>query len=159
MKLTTERTADQLVHFTGKVETLLATRVVNANGTVTGAWVIGLYPFTLGIITLRISAKNLAGGGTANIYVQYSPDGAGAVVDDMVSFTQITNAAMANGSYVVTLNKGGEPNQADRAVTSMTLAANSVNDGPWGDRLRVVVVAAMFGVDDTVTVQVSGNFE
>lgn len=140
----------------GKLITLLEATAITANDTGSGKTpVTGLEFTATATLLLTVSAKSLGGGGLVNVYVQYSPDG-GTTWDDLVSFTQIANAAVANGTYVAFLNARQGANAVDRATTSGTLTANQTRQIDWGDRLRVYVKAASFGVSDTVTVKVEG---
>ncbi len=97
---------------------------------------------------LTVSDKSLSAG-TVDIYLQTSFDG--ILWDDIAHFTQITSAAIPNGSYIA---KVANPrvSVADRPLRDGTLAANEVEDY-FGARLRAKRVAASFGSDDTVTVE------
>lgn len=140
----------------GKLVTLLAETVVD-DGTTDPTYstaVTLLDKYSMMVVLLTVSAKSISAG-TLNIYVQGSPD-QGTTWDDIVAFTQVTSAAVANGSYVAFVNSNGA-SVADRAVTNGTLTANSVRSIAWGDRLRVKLDPASFDGDDTVTIKVQAR--
>jgi hypothetical protein len=139
----------------GRLVTLLAaTTLTVASVTSNSTAVTGLDKYTGMNIQMTISAKSLAGGGTVNLYVQGSID-AGTKWFDIKSSTQITNAAMANGVYQVSISAiGSSIGPTAAVVADGTLAAGSIRAVPFGDRLRVKIVPASFGANDVVTIAV-----
>jgi hypothetical protein len=126
---------------------------------ITGDWQTGLDQFSRATILLTVSAKNIDASTTADVWVQYSPNN-GTTADDIAHFAQITNAAIANGTYVLYLNGGIGASAADRATTdAATLAAGQVRAVSWCDRVRVKVVAANIAGTDTITVKVGAYFQ
>ncbi len=107
---------------------------------------------------LNVASKHLAHGGTVNVYVQQSWDD-GTTWDDLVSFTQITNAAVADGNWIAQINQPATASAADRVATDGTLAAHSVQVMPWADDIRVKCVLASFAPDDSVKVTVTAIFK
>lgn len=94
-----------------------------------------------------------ATGGTLDVYVQYSPN-AGTTWVDYVHFTQLAAGA---GAVTYTANTGA-PTTTTTAVgtgTAPALAAGTVTGGPWGDQMRLLMVAgAGTTAGATVTVRV-----
>lgn len=133
--------------------TLQAAVARTLNSTINSTAVTGFGGYRQVVFLLTVSAKNLAGGGTLNVYIQASPDD-GTTWDDVVSFTQITNGAVADGTYVAAISSNPAAGFADRATRQNTLAANNKVDYIT-DQLRVSTVGAtMNGSTDTVTVKV-----
>ncbi len=135
---------------------LPATTLTVASAATAGSWFLNLDGYNRALVLLTVASKSLAGGGTVNLRVQYSPDN-GTTADDIGSFTQITNGAVADGTYIMVLNQG-TAGIADRVTTDATLAAASVRNQPWGDRMRVKYTPATFGANDTVIVTVRAWF-
>lgn len=136
---------------------LLASTTNTGDVTITGDAVLGLDKYTRALIFLTINGKTMDGGTIADIYVQYSPD-LGTTWDDIAHFAQITNAAIADGTYIMVLNQG-TAGIADRITDDgATLSANSVRNQPWGDRMRIKVVPDNFAGTDTVTLKVTAWF-
>lgn len=79
--------------------------------------------------------------------------------DDLAAFTQVSDSAVDDGSYVLFLHAGASAGAVDRAITNATLDANKKNDCSWCDRVRVVYKLAGFGETDTVTIALTGYFQ
>lgn len=137
---------------TARKSTLLAVTTFTAIGTTNALAVDAMARFKKATFKCTVANKALAGGGTVNVFVQYSPDG-GTSWDDLVSFTQITAAAFANGTREAQISGNGA-GFADRLPTDGTLAAGTIRDIDFCDRLRVKVICAAMGVNDTVDISV-----
>lgn len=142
----------------GYLEELLAETTIDDNTKVTGDAVAKLDYFTIATILLTVSAKTFDASTTLDIYVQWSPD-EGTTWDDLVAFSQITNAAVGNGTYVVFLNPLQAAGIVDRITAEETLAAHTIQSCHWCDRMRVVAVGANISGSDTITVKVEGYFK
>lgn len=144
----------------GKLVTLLDSTTVAAgdDGSVDGAWVTNLQGYTRCTLMLTVSAKTMDASTTLDVRVQYSPD-EGTTADDIVAFAQITNEAVANGKYIVVLNGVPVAGATDKAVANGTLAAGTLINIPWCDRMRVKYTKAKFAGTDTVTIKVQGYFQ
>ncbi len=142
----------------GKLYELLAATAIEDNTVVTSTPQLKLDKYTLATILLTLSAKTMDASTTLDISLQYSPDG-GTTWDDIAHFTQITDAAMANGTYILFLNALGGSGQADRATRDGSLTANSVLNIPWCDRLRVKCVGANISGSDTITALVQAYMQ
>ena len=138
----------------GTLITLLAATTVTTDATTSTTAVTGLDTYTLATILLTVAAKTMDALTTMDVYVQYSPD-AGTTWDDIAHFAQITSAAVPNGPYLLRLNGAGGLAAVDRATTNGTLAAGTVRNISWCDRLRVQLKSANFGVGDTITLTAS----
>jgi hypothetical protein len=138
----------------GELVTLLAATKIETDDEVTGAWVTGLDKYQQAVIALTLSGKVMDALTTLDVYVQTSPDG-GTTPDDLVHFTQVTNGAVPNGTYVAFLNPHQVAPIADRAVGAKALAAHSIQSLHWCDRMRVVLVPANFAGADEITVAVT----
>ena len=138
--------------------TLYKSATNTGNVALTGDAVLGIDKFSKALIILTVSGKTMAGGAVADVWVQYSPN-QGTTYDDIGHFAQITAGAIADGVYVMVLNHGSA-GIADRIVDdAATLAANSVRNQPWGDRMRIKIVPATFnGTTDTITLAVTAWF-
>jgi hypothetical protein len=102
-----------------------------------------------------------ATGGPLDVYVQGSADGGTSWVD-LVHFAQIAAAAAAAG-FIVQLTRaagsGATPIAVNATSNTPALAANKVNPGDWGDRLRYVFVAgASTSAGAAQTILVSGSY-
>ena len=146
---------EQPIKQMGSLKTLLASVAIIASGTVNNTAVTFLDPYKRAAVTLAISLKTWHAGATLDVYIQRSLDG-GVSWDDICAFSQITSAAMPNGTYVADLILSGS-SVADRVQVDGALAAHSVATvGSWGDRLRVKTIAAnLNGTTDTITVAVN----
>lgn len=133
--------------------TLLSSTTITADATTTTTAVGGLSRYRRAVVMLTVSGKTMDASTTLNVRVQYTPDG-GTTWDDLVSFSQLTNAAVADGTYVAFVNQDAA-SAADRATADGTLTANSVRSICWCDALRVKYVSANFAGSDTVTIAVS----
>jgi len=80
-----------------------------------------------------------ATGGTLDVYLQFSPD-AGQSWDDLAHFAQLAAAAPA-ATYTLTTSMRPSTITTIGTGLSPALAANTVAGGPWGDRIRLVMVA------------------
>ena len=128
-----------------------ATPITDASGPTNISSVLGLGGFSALLVLLTVASKSVSAG-TLNIYVQTSPDD-GITWDDVISFTQLTAGAVANGSYVAKVVNVPTAGFTDRVVASGALAANSKVDY-FCDQVRVRYVPAAFDADDTVTITV-----
>jgi len=138
----------------GTLKTLLAATAIVADATTNHTPVTRLEHYRNAIILLTLASKTMDAATTLDIYLQYSPD-EGTTWDDLVHFAQVTNAAMGAGSYVVVLSPiGSGAGAVDRVVTDGTLAANSIRNQHWCDRIRVKTVSVNFGGTDTIIVTV-----
>lgn len=137
----------------GKHVILLDTTTITsvADTAVYGSWVLGVEQYEKAVFLMTIDNKTFDASTTMNVYVQTSPD-EGVTADDLVSFSQITNAATGDGTYVAYLNPAASA--ADRATASLSLTANSVRSIPMGDRIRVVYVPANVASVDTIDLKV-----
>ncbi len=144
--------------FPGETKALLAATTITTDGTVDNAPVLIIEQHKVATVILTVSGKVADVGTTLDIYLQYSPDG-GTSWDDLAHFTQMTDAVLGNGKYIVFLTREVASGIADRALTDGALAANSVRNISWCDRIRVKTVAANFAGADTVTIQVDGFFQ
>ena len=116
-----------------------------ANGTTTRTTTTGLGIYNQLDILLNITAGGAATTGTLAIFLEDSADG-GTTWDDVVSsvvFTFGSAAAtqrfMLQGRIATTITQG-------TAAATETLAAGTVRQGPFGDRIRVrEVVGAITG--------------
>ncbi len=142
----------------GKLYTLLAATTIEDNDAVTSTPQLKLDKYTLATILLTLSAKTFDASTTMDIYLQYSPD-EGTTWDDIAHFTQITDAAVADGTYVLFLNALAGTGLADRATRDGSLAVNSLLNVPWCDRLRVKCVGANISGSDTITAQVEAYMQ
>lgn len=132
---------------------LLAQTIITADDTVAGSPVTGFGGYKNLTVLLTVAAKTMDASTTLNIYIQTSPDD-GTTWDDVIAFTQVTNAAIANGTYIAQLSNQAAAGFVDRANKDATLTANSKADY-FCDQLRVKYVSANFAGADTVTVTVS----
>ncbi len=139
----------------GLLSTLLNSTTITTDGTVNGTAITGLDLFRQAVFTLKVSSKTMDAGTTLDIYIQYSPD-EGTTWDDLYHFTQITDTAIGNGTYVAYLAPAST-SISDAAVSDGALAAATFKDVSFCDRLRVKTVAANFSAD-TITVEVLGYF-
>ena len=141
------------------VLTLLPSTTITGNDVVAVSATTKLDLYNRATILLTVSGKTFDASTTLDIYLQYSPD-EGTTWDDIAHFAQITNAAIANGTYVLSLNNG-TAGVADRATEDAagTLAANSVRNIPWCDRMRVKYDGANLAGTDTITIKVQGYFQ
>jgi hypothetical protein len=147
-----------VVALKGQYYELLEATIIEDNTAVTGTVQTHLDKFVLATILLTISAKTFDASTTMDIYLQYSPD-KGTTWDDIAAFTQITDSAVADGTYVLFLNALGGSSQADRATRAASLSANSVLDIPWCDRMRVKCVGANISGTDTITAKVEAYMQ
>ena len=138
----------------GTLVTLLAATTVTTDATTSTTAVTGLDTYTLATVLLTVAGKTMDASTTMDVYVQYSPNG-GTTWDDIAHFAQITNAAIGNGTYVLFLNALGGSSAIDRATTNGTLAANTVRNVSWCDRLRIQLKSVNFAGADTITLTVS----
>lgn len=142
------------IGLSGVLVTLLAPTTIVADATTAYAAVTGLDTYSRAAIQLVVSGKTMDASTTLNVYVQRSVDG-GTTWDDIGSFSQITNAAIGDGTYMMGLMLTGVA-QPDRALSDGALTANTVASiASWGDRLRVKKVSANFAGADTVTIAVT----
>lgn len=128
---------------------LLGATIITANGTVAGSAVEGFGGLRALLLLLTLAAKTMDAGTTLDVYVQTSPDD-GTTWDDVCHFSQVTSAAMGNGTYLAKILNDQDLGFADRAVTDGTLAANTARDY-FADKLRLKYVAAGFSGSDTIT--------
>jgi len=137
----------------------LAATTITTNTATVGTAVTGLDHYNAATILLTIAGKTFDASTTLDIYLQYSPDG-GTTWDDIGRFTQVTNAAMGNGTYVMFLRPGAA-SVADRATDDAdgTLAANNVRSVTWCDRMRVKYDGGNLAGTDTITITVQGYFQ
>ena len=142
----------------GTLVTLLAATTVTGDATVSTTAVTGLDTYSLATVLLTVAGKTMDGGTTMDVYVQYSPDG-GTTWDDIAHFAQITNAAIGNGTYVLFLNALGGSGATDRVTTNGSLAAGTLRNVSWCDRLRVQYTSANYAGADTVTLTVSAYMQ
>lgn len=134
------------------VANLLAATTITTNATTNNTAVTGFGGYGKCTFLLTISAKTMDMGTTLNIYIQTSPDD-GTTWDDVVSFTQVTDAAMGGGTYVAEIVNDANTGFNDRATRNATLATNNRVDS-FCDQLRVTTVSAGFSGADTVTIRV-----
>jgi hypothetical protein len=82
-----------------------------------------------------------ATGGTLDVYVQYSPD-QGANFFDLIHFAQLAGgaAAVKYRAAVSSFNTATVPVAVGKN-NAPALAAAAIVHGPWGDRLRLLMVA------------------
>lgn len=108
-----------------------------APGTLAHAAVTGLGAFN----SMTVWA-NLVGatGGTLDLYLQYSPDG-GTTWVDFVHFGQLAAGAAAIQKVFSITKDGSTGLTTVGSGSTPALAASTVINGDWGDRLRVVEVA------------------
>lgn len=141
------------------VLTLLDETTITGNTATAGDAVTGLDIYNRATILLTVSAKTFDASTTLDIYLQYSPD-EGTTWDDIAHFAQITNAAIADGTYVLSLNNG-TAGVADRVTGDAdgTLAAGALRNIPWCDRMRVKYDGANLAGTDTITIKVEGYFQ
>ena len=144
----------EMVGLPGVLVPLLAATTVTGDATVSTTAVTGLDPYTLATILLTVGGKTMDASTTMDVYIQYSPDG-GTTWDDIAHYAQITNAAIGNGTYVLFLNAFGGSGAAGRVTTNGSLAAGTVRNVSWADRLRVQYTSANFAGSDTLTLTVS----
>lgn len=88
---------------------------------------------------------NVTAGGTAtgtvNIYIQDSVDG-GTTWDDVVSFAQLTLGGGTQTQRACVQGAIATSRAGTAAQQTQALAANSIRQGPFGDRFKVVEVVA-----------------
>jgi len=142
----------------GRLITLLAATTVTEDATTNTTAVTGLDKYSLATILLTVASKTMDASTTMDVYIQYSPD-EGTTWDDIAHFAQITNSAVGNGTYVLFLNALGGSSSIDRVTRSGSLAANTVLNVPWCDRLRVQYTSANFAGSDTVALTVSAYMQ
>jgi len=136
----------------GKKVIILPTTTNTANAAITSTPIFGISGYTKGTFVLTVSGKVMDASTTVNVYVQHSPDGTNW--DDLVSFTQITNAAIGDGVYLAWLNPSQAASAVDRAVSDGALTANTVRSIHWCEQMRVKVVPVNFAGSDTITLKV-----
>jgi len=143
----------------GQLKTILdeTTIAAGSDGSTAGGQVIVPSMYERAVVLLTVSDKTMDSSTTLNIYLQYSPD-EGTTWDDLVSFAQVTNSAIADGTYVAVLNGVPATSTAARVTTDGSLAAGSVNALPWCDRLRVKYTKVNFAGTDTITIKVQAYF-
>jgi len=142
----------------GVLVPLLATTTVTGDATTSTTAVTGLDPYSMATILLTLASKTMDGGTTMDVYIQYSPD-EGTTWDDIAHFAQVTSAALADGTYVLFLNAYGGSSSVDRVTRNGSLAANSVLNVPWCDRLRVQYTSVNFAGADTIDITVSAYMQ
>ena len=124
------------------------------NGTTTRMTTAGVEAYRDLAILINITAGGAATG-TLQIFLQDSWDG-GTTWDDLVASNTfafgaaiITQRFVISGRLVTTLTQGS-------AVSNGVLAAGTVRNGPWGDRIRVQeVVSGIAGGPTGVTYVIS----
>jgi len=143
-----------------KLITLLPATIITGNTATAGTQVAGLQDFTKATVLLTVADKTFDASTTMDIYVQYSPD-EGTTWDDIGHFTQITDAAIDDGTYVMLLSHGTGASIADRVTDDAdgTLAAGTVRSRPWCDRMRVKYDGANLSGTDTITLMVQSFFQ
>lgn len=106
---------------------------LGAAGTQTGAQVNNLAG--LEAVTIEVRFAYGSGGTKTNVYIQSS-------IDQGQTWFDVANVAFttASGSELVNLS-GLDKLTTPTAPTNLTLADNTVLDGPIGDRLQAVVVS------------------
>ncbi len=129
---------------------LEASAAHTANGTSTA--ISGVYA-TSAFFVLEASACT-GTTPTANVYIQSSFDGA-TVWRDMVSFTQVTTAAMTRFAQVSGIAAGAA---TDLAASDAALTAGTVVQGSFGDQIRVKWVIGGTG-GPSCTFSVRGIFK
>ena len=142
----------------GKLYELLPDTLIEDNTAVISTPQLILDKYTLATILLTLSAKTFDASTTLDIYVQYSPD-EGTTWDDIAHFTQITDAAMADGTHILLLHALAGTSQPDRVTRDASLAANSVLNVPWCDRMKVKCVGANISGTDTITAKVEAYMQ
>ena len=153
-----DRQGAAVVALKGQYFELLAATEIDDNTALVSTPQTRLDKFTLATILLTLSAKTFDASTTLDIYLQYSPDG-GTTWDDIAHFTQITNSVLGNGTYILFLNALAGSGAADRATRDASLAANSLLDVSWCDRMRVKCVGANISGSDTITVKVEAYMQ
>jgi len=148
----------EVVALQGELRTLMSATTVTADATTNTTAVTGLSKYTLATILLTVASKTMDASTTMDVYIQYSPD-EGTTWDDIAHFSQITNDAVDNGTYVLFLNSGASVGAVDRATTNGTITANTLRNISWCDRLRVRYTSANFSGNDTVTLTVSAYMQ
>ncbi len=85
--------------------------------------------------SLQVRLSGGAGGAKINVYIQSS-------IDQGQSWFDVANVAFANTPGVQLLNLSGlDKLSTPTAPSNLTLADNTVLDGPLGDRLQAVVIS------------------
>lgn len=147
------------VKLPGVLTTLLSTTIITNDGSVNRTPVTGLDVFTMASFLMTLAGKNMDANTTLDVYIQYSPDG-GITWDDLYHWPQITNGAIGNGKYVTFLMPTTIANQPYyHAVTDGSLAADTMRNILFCDRLRVKTVAANFAGGDTITLELSAYLQ
>lgn len=105
------------------------------------------------VAMLNVSATP-TGVPTLNVYMQYSADG-GVTWNDFISFTQVTTTASIQFASVSGYITGGV---APTAQKDATLAAGTVNQGPFGQLIRAkyVIVAGTGSYTITLSLDAKG---
>lgn len=123
--------------------TLLASAARTDNGT---AIVSGFAPFSSAVFTLTVTAKDTEVGDTLNVYIQRElPNGEW---DDLVSFTQMLGNGTDADTDLADVYAGASSGAYSATVSDAGLAAGSVRNLMWGNRLRVKWVIADAGTDN-----------
>lgn len=93
-------------------------------------------------LSLTVVAKLIgATGGTLDVYLQSSPD-QGATWVDYAHFAQLAAAAAAiRYTFFVSQGVQSAAPVVVGIATTPAIAVNTVVGGPWGDRLRLLMVA------------------
>ena len=134
------------------VDNLVIYTATGITADTTGDEIPGFEDYKL-LIFQMIPVNNSGTTPTLNVRIQDSID-RGATWHDIVSFTQITTVdtthRAAVSAYVV-------PNPAEGAIADGTLAAGSVQQGPFGGFFRVDIDVGGTNPDYDVTVKVSAQ--
>jgi hypothetical protein len=106
---------------------------LGAAGTLTGTPVINLAG--LNALSLQVRFAYGSGGTKTNVYIQSS-------ADQGQTWFDVANIAFTTSSGIELVNLSGlDKLTTPTAPTNLTLADNTVLDGPIGDRLQAVVVS------------------
>jgi hypothetical protein len=135
----------------GNSISLLPASAINSSSS--GAPATGLQSFQNAFILVSVTGVPVGGAPTLDVYIQASPDG-GTTWRDFAHTAQITTS---NVNQFVQLTGQAAGATTGLAASDAALAANTVVQGPWGDRLRVKYVFVAGGSSGSYTVSVTGT--
>jgi hypothetical protein len=134
----------------GNSISILPSSTISSSATSTP--ITGLQSFQNAFLEVSVTGVPVGGTPTLDVYLQSSPDG-GTTWRDFAHTSQITTS---NVNQFVQLSGMTAGATTGLAASDAALAANTVVQGPWGDRLRAKWVFVAGGSSGSYTVAISG---